>query len=295
MTLNEPQVFIGAGHDEGRHAPGDRLRFREVLRAGHHALLAHGRSVQAIRAASPGPAKIGFAPVGLPRLPVTDAPADVAAARNSTFQVWGRSAWTNTWWMDPVFRGHYPEDGLALYGADAPVPAANDLEIISQPLDFLGTNIYQGTPVRAGATGAEIVEHPVGHPITAFEWAVTPSAAYWGPRFFHERYKLPIVITENGISCRDWIALDDQVHDPDRIDFTARHLLELRRAINDGIPVSAYFHWSFIDNFEWGHGYKHRFGLVFCDYPSQRRVIKDSGRWYARVIASNGGTILSPS
>jgi beta-glucosidase len=294
MTLNEPQVFIGAGHDEGRHAPGDRLRFREVLRAGHHALLAHGRSVQAIRAASRQPARVGFAPVGLPRLPASDSPADVAAARASTFEVWGRSAWTNTWWMDPVFLGRYPEDGLALYGADAPMPEASDLEVIAQPLDFLGTNIYQGTPVRAGANGAELVEHPVGHPITAFEWAVTPSAAYWGPRFFFERYKLPIVITENGISCRDWLALDGKVHDPDRIDFTARHLLELRRAIGDGVPVDAYFHWSLIDNFEWGHGYKHRFGLIFCDYPTQRRVIKDSGRWYADVIASNGASLPEP-
>jgi len=292
MTLNEPQVFIGAGHDEGRHAPGDRLRFAEVLRAGHHALLAHGRSVQVIRALSKRPARIGYAPVGMPRLPQSDAPADVDAARNETFRVWGRTAWTNTWWMDPVFLGHYPEDGLRLYGADVPKFSAADLELIHQPVDFCGVNIYQGTPVRPSADGgAEAVPHPVGFPITAFEWPVTPSAAFWGPRFFYDRYKKPIVITENGMSGRDWVALDGRVKDPDRIDFTARHLLELLRVIRAGVPVDAYFHWSFIDNFEWGHGYKHRFGMVFCDYQTQRRVIKDSGHWYSRVIASNGSSI----
>jgi beta-glucosidase len=291
MTLNEPQVFIGAGHHEGRHAPGDRLRFQEVLLAGHHALMAHGRAVQAIRASSKQPARVGFAPVGLARYPVSDKPEDIAAARESTFSVWGETAWTNTWWMDPVFFGQYPEDGLRLYGSAAPKTKAGDLELISQPIDFFGTNIYQCTPVRAGAAGPEVVEHPTGAPITAFEWYVTPAGAYWGPRFFYERYKKPIVITENGISCRDWVALDGKVHDPDRIDFTARHLLELRRAIRDGVDVEAYFHWSFIDNFEWGHGYKHRFGLVFCDYPSQKRVMKDSGEWYARLIESNGALL----
>ena len=291
MTLNEPQVFIGAGHHEGRHAPGDKLRFQEVLLAGHHALMAHGRAVQAIRASSKQPARVGFAPVGLPRYPASDRPEDIAAARASTFTVWGESAWSNTWWMDPVFFGQYPEDGLKLYGAAAPVPKAGDMELIAQPVDFFGSNIYQGTPVRAGEAGPEIVPHPTGHPITAFEWYVTPQAAYWGPLFFYERYKKPIVITENGISCRDWIALDGKVHDPDRIDFTARHLLELRRAIADGVDVEAYFHWSILDNFEWAHGYKHRFGLVFCDYPSQKRVLKDSGEWYARVIESNGAVL----
>jgi beta-glucosidase len=145
--------------------------------------------------------------------------------------------------------------------------------------------------VRAGKDGPEVVKPPVGSPITAFEWAVTPDCAYWGPRFFYERYRKPIVITENGISCRDWVALDGKVHDPDRIDFTARHLLEVARAIGDGVPVEGYFHWSFIDNFEWAHGYKHRFGLVYCDYPTQTRILKDSAHWYARVIASNGATL----
>jgi beta-glucosidase len=253
--------------------------------------MAHGRAVQAIRASSRLPAQVGFAPVGMPRLPASSSRADLDAARESTFEIWGRTAWTNSWWMDPVYLGGYPEAGLSLFGADVPEILAGDMELIAQPLDFFGANIYQGVPVRSTPNGPEIVPHPVGHPITAFEWAVTPSAAYFGPKFFYERYKKPVVITENGISCRDWVALDGGVHDPDRIDFTARHLIELSRAMADGVRVDGYFHWSFIDNFEWAHGYKHRFGLIFCDYATQRRIIKDSGKWYSRVIASNGRSL----
>ena len=292
MTLNEPQVFIGAGHAEGRHAPGDQLRFAEIVRASHHVLLAHGLSVAAIRARARKPCRVGFAPVGLVKYPASDRPEDIDAARRATFAVDTPTAWTNAWWMDPVFLGRYPEQGLELFGGDLPRGADADLKTIQQPLDFFGVNVYQGTPTRAGRDGApELLAHPVGFPITAFEWGVTPQAMYWAARFFHERYAKPIVVTENGISCRDWIAVDDQVHDPDRIDFTTRYLRELERAIDDGVPVEGYFHWSIMDNFEWAHGYKHRFGLTFVDYATQRRVLKDSAHWYREVIASNGRSL----
>jgi beta-glucosidase len=294
MTLNEPQVYIGAGHHEGRHAPGDRLAFKEVLLAGHHTLLAHGKSVQAIRAATKQPCRIGYAPVAMSKMPLDpSSAADIAAARTQMFSVSQETAWTNTWWMDPVFLGKYPEDGLRFFGNNAPEPRPGDLETMAQPLDFCGVNIYQGQYVRAGKDGTpEELAMPVGAKLTAFEWYVTPEAMYWGPKYLHERYGKPIVITENGISCRDWVSLDGKVHDPQRIDFTQRHLREGARAIADGVPLEAYFHWSFIDNFEWAHGYKHRFGLIFCDYDNAAaRTVKESGRWYAEVIASNGATL----
>lgn len=294
MTLNEPQVYIGAGHHEGRHAPGDRLAFKEVLLAGHHTLLAHGKSVQAIRAASKQPCRIGYAPVGQPKMPVDpSSAADIAAARQLTFSVRAETAWTNTWWMDPVFLGHYPEDGLRLFAKDAPEPRAGDMELIKQPLDFFGVNIYGGQYVRAGANGEpEEVPMSLGAKLTAFEWYVTPESLRWGPRFFHERYGQPIVITENGLSNRDWIAKDGHVHDPQRIDFTQRYLLEAAAAIADGVPFEAYFHWSIIDNFEWAHGYKHRFGLIYCDYDNgNQRTLKDSARWYSEVIRTNGESL----
>src|SRR5262252_862930 len=277
MTLNEPQVFIGAGHLEGRHAPGDRLAFAEVLRLGHHALLSHGRAVQVLRTSAGRDAKIGFAPVGLGKLPATADLQDIEAARRAMFAVNVRTSWTNAWWMDPVFLGRYPEDGLRFYGADAPEVRPGDLETIAQPVDFFGVNIYEGQYFKAGPNGEpEQVPVPVGHPITGFNWNVTPDAMYWVTRFFHERYKKPLVITENGLSCRDWISLDGKVHDPGRIDFTARYLTELHRSIAEGVPVLGYFHWSILDNFEWAEGYKQRFGLVFVDYPTQRRIPKDS-------------------
>ena len=293
MTLNEPQVYLGAGHFEGRHAPGLQLTFKEILLGGHHTLLAHGKAVQAIRARSKQPCRVGYAPVAMSKMPLDPQSAvDIAAARQQMFSVATETTWTNTWWMDPVFLGTYPEDGLRLYGSKAPTPRAGDLELISQPVDFCGVNIYQGQYVRAGADGTpQEVPMPPGAKLTAFDWYVTPEAMYWGPKFLHERYGKPIVITENGISCRDWVSKDGQVHDPQRIDFVHRHLLEGARAIADGVPLEAYFHWSFIDNFEWGYGYKHRFGLIHCDYETGQRTIKDSGRWYARVIETRGASL----
>lgn len=297
FTLNEPQVYIGFGHLEGKHAPGDTLPLSQMLLAGHNTLLAHGKAVQALRAAARQPLRIGFAPVGMPWHPVTDSPEDVAAARTATFTVRDKNSWNNAWWMDPVFRGEYPAQGLEFYGRDVPTVRAGDMEIISQPLDFFGVNIYQSTPGRASASapGFERVEMPTGHPLTAFNWPVTPQALYWGPRFFHERYGKPIVITENGLSCRDWVSLDGGVHDPARIDFTTRYLRELHRAIADGVDVNGYFHWSILDNFEWAAGYRERFGLIHVDYGTQVRTPKDSAAWYRKVIESNGATLFSSS
>ncbi len=292
ITLNEPQVFIGMGHHEGTHAPGEKLRFCEILQAGHHALLAHGKAVQVIRAQS-SRAQVGFAPVMMPRLPATGTEADVAAARRATFAVYLRNAWAHSWWIDPVFFGRYPEDGLAFYGRDAPRVGADDFRIIAEPVDFLGLNTYQGLLVEAdGADGFRDVPFAAGYPRTAFNWPVAPESLYWGPRFCHERYGKPIIVTENGVSCRDWPSLDGQVHDSARIDFTRRYLQALHRAIQDGADVRGYFHWSVMDNFEWAEGYKERFGLVFVDYQTQQRTLKDSAHWYRRVIESNGQVAL---
>jgi len=292
MTLNEPQCFVGLGHQTGRHAPGDRLGFTEVLRAAHHALLAHGRAVQTIREHAKAAPIVGYAPVGQTRVPATDDPADIEAARRSMFSVEQRDCWNDTWFMDPVLLGRFPEDGLALFGDAVPTITDDDLATMCQPLDFLGVNIYSAQRIRAGRDGApERVPHPVGHPMTAFKWFVVPEILYWGPRFFHERYDLPIVVTENGISCTDWIALDGRVHDPQRIDYVRRHLLNLERAIDDGVPVRGYFLWSIMDNFEWAEGVKERFGIIYVDYPTQERVLKDSAHWYRDVIATNGARL----
>jgi beta-glucosidase len=194
--------------------------------------------------------------------------------------------------MDPVLLGHYPEDGLKLFDDAVPQIREGDMETICQPLDFLGVNIYRGEKVRAGEEGQpEDVELPTGHAQTAFYWPVTPEALYWGPKFLWERYKLPIVITENGMANVDWVSLDGKVHDPQRIDFLNRCLLELQKACNDGINLRGYFLWSIMDNFEWAEGYRQRFGIIYVDYPTQKRILKDSAYWYKEVIVSNGGVL----
>jgi beta-glucosidase len=293
MPLNEPQVFLGAGLIQGRHAPGDKLRFAEFLHAVHNTLLAHGRAVQALRAVVKG-AKIGTAQAGYNYVPATDGADDLKAARARYFATADDSYKQNAWWLDPLVLGKYPEDGVKLYGASMPVIGASDMAVIKQPLDFLGVTLYSADPVRKGKDGKpEVIPWPFGYPITGFEWAVTPSILRLIPTWLHERYKLPIAVVENGLATRDWVAADGAVHDQPRIDFTARYLRELANAIAAGVPVEAYFHWSILDNFEWAEGYKHRFGLVYVDYATQKRTVKDSGHWYREVIATNGRAALA--
>jgi len=292
MTINEPQVFINHGYHNGTHEPGLELPFPDVLRAAHNTLLSHGKSVQTIRAYSKTKCRVGLAPVGVVFIPETDSPEDVAATRRAMFSVINKDVWNNTWWMDPIFSGRYPEDGLKLFGSDIPLIHSQDMATIHQPLDFFGVNIYRGETVRSGVDGQpEIVWEPDGFPLTAYHWGVTPKTLYWGPKNFWEKYKLPIYITENGMANVDWIALDGKVHDPQRIDFLNRYLLQLCKASKEGVDVKGYFQWSLMDNFEWASGYRERFGLVYIDFPTQNRILKDSAFWYKNVIASNGASL----
>lgn len=291
MTLNEPSVFVAVGHEEGRHAPGLKLPFDQILRMSHNVLLSHGKAVQVLRAAS-SDAQIGAAIVSKVGIPVSESTEDIEAARRFTFDVVAQDMWHHNWWSDPMLRGEYPADALALYGDLMPEIKSGDMETIHQPLDFYGMNVYNGIYIRQGANGQpEVQGQPDGFPITAFHWPVTPEALYWGPRFLWERYQLPIVITENGLSSLDWVATDGKVHDPQRIDFTRRYLRHYQKAAADGVALHGYFHWSVMDNFEWAEGTKHRFGLIHVDYQSGKRTIKDSGYWYRDLIASNGDSL----
>jgi len=162
---------------------------------------------------------------------------------------------------------------------------------IQQPLDFYGCNIYRGIPIRAGeAGGLEVVPPPQGGPRTTMRWPVNPECLYWGPRFFHERYGLPVYVTENGVASMDWVGTDGSVSDGARIDFLRQHLGELSRAVAEGVDVRGYFHWTIMDNFEWAEGYQQRFGLIYVDYQSQKRVLKESAHWYGSLLRS-GGTL----
>jgi beta-glucosidase len=191
-----------------------------------------------------------------------------------------------------VLLGHYPEEGLRTYAGQFAEPPAADLELIAQPLDFFGANIYSAGMVRAGDGGEPVpIPDSLGIGRTQFGWPVTPDALYWGPKFFYERYGKPVVITENGLALSDWVHADGQVHDPQRIDFLRRYIGAFRRAAEDGVDAAGYFQWSLMDNFEWAEGYRYRFGLVHVDYATQARTPKDSAAWYRTVIASNGESL----
>ena len=305
MTINEPHIFLGPGEREGFHPPGNKLGHRERLLAAHHALMCHGRAVQVIRARTRRACEVGWAPIGRVKVPwhpgIFDGAggdgeptaADVEAARTRQNAVPAKDFWNNAWLADPVILGRYPEDGLRLYGDDAPRPLPGDMELINQPIDFYGANIYDAEVFRAGPDGQpEHVPFPAGHPQNALRWYLIPEALYWGPRFLYERYGKPIYITENGMTNLDWVDADGVVRDPQRIDYTRRYLRQLRRAALDGTTrVGGYFHWSLLDNFEWQCGYRERFGLIHVDFETLRRTPKESARWYAGVIASNGASL----
>ncbi|MGB5260904.1 MAG: GH1 family beta-glucosidase [Gammaproteobacteria bacterium] len=294
ITLNEPQCFIGMGHLDGTHAPGLEMGLAEVLLAAHHTLLAHGQAVQVIRARAKLSPLISAAQATLISIPASDRPEDIAAARTSMFAIREKKLFNNSWFSDPMILGHYPGDGIELFESALPDITGNDLATIHQPLDFYGTNIYSGHYVRATPAGDFEQETDRDLPETAMGWPVTPEALYWGPRFLHERYQLPIVITENGMASDDPVERG-RVHDQQRIDFLQQYLQQYSRAIADGVPALGYFLWSIMDNFEWAEGYAKRFGLIHVDYASQQRTLKDSANWYRQVIATNGENLARES
>lgn len=294
FTLNEPQCFVGLGFGNGEHAPGVKAPIRDTFEMAHNVLKAHGRAVQMLRTHGRQPLTIGYAPTASMRYPATETAEDIEAARQELFSLsddvknW---YWNVSWWSDPVILGKYPEEGLVKYEPYLPKITEEDMRLISQPIDVYGQNIYNGQCVRMGKDGRpETVSRFEGFPKTAIDWPVTPECLYWGPKFLYERYQKPIYITENGLSCHDVISLDGKVHDPNRIDFLARYLHELKRAAGE-IDLRGYFQWSLMDNFEWAKGYSERFGLVYVDYPSQKRILKDSAYWYQKIIKENGRTL----
>ncbi|MCR1842298.1 GH1 family beta-glucosidase [Murimonas intestini] len=290
ITFNEPQVFIGCSFIQTVHAPGVRMERRECLQMSHNVLLAHGRAVQALRAEVPG-VQIGYAPTSNAAVPVSESLQDQEAARQAYFATPGGDdwVWSVAWWSDPVLLGKYPEDGMKILEKDMPHVGGDDMKLISQPIDFYGQNIYRGDPVRMGQDGRpEFLKHPAGGPKTAIGWHVNFDCLYWAVKFLNERYKKPIYITENGMSCHDWLSLDGKVHDSARIDYLHRHLLGLRRAAEEGIDIAGYFQWSLMDNFEWSQGYSDRFGLVYIDFATLERIPKDSYEWYRETIHMNG-------
>jgi len=293
ITFNEPQIFVGMGYQDGTHAPGEGLKLSQVLAIGHNVLLAHGKAAQALRSRAKSKPAIGYAVAVSPvAMPATETDEDIQSARQVFFASDRPLSRNNSWWTDPVVLGRYPADCMALFEKDMPRIASTDMAIICQPLDFLGLNVYFGETYKAGPEGVpEVVTYQPDQELSSFGWPVTPESLYWAARFYAERYKLPLLITENGMALEDTISPDGTVHDRQRIEFVKGYLHELQRACNENLDVRGYFLWSLLDNFEWAAGYTQRFGIVHVDYATQQRTVKDSGRWYKDVIASNGAML----
>ena len=291
ITFNEPQCFIGTGYLKAEHAPGLSVPYKDAFQMAHNVLKAHGAAVIAMRKAAKRPIKIGYAPTYSAHFPATESPEDIEAAKKIFFACPKLSKgvlWNAAWWSDPVLLGKYPEDGLKMYRDYLPEITEDDLRLISQPIDFYAQNIYNGSEIKAGENGEPVViEYPKNATRTCMGWPITPKSLYWGPRFLTERYNLPIYITENGAAMPDKLTDDGRVHDDDRIEFLSSYLAELERAANDGVDVRGYFLWSFMDNFEWAKGYEPRFGIVYVDYTTMKRIPKDSLYWYKSYIENH--------
>lgn len=288
FTLNETLCFISLGHAVGVHAPGLQMSEEEVMRCAHNANRAHGYALKILRDTAKQKANVGFAPVGSVTIPVTDAKEDIEAARSEMFRVMKPHYWGNAIWIDPVMRGEYAPELMDYFEEHRIEIKDEDMRLIGGDLDFMGMNIY--TADRYGRNGKADPE--VGFDITAIDWEVVPESLYWGTKFYYERYKKPIYITENGMANTDLISEDGCVHDPQRIEFMRRYLKELYKAKEEGVDIRGYFHWSLMDNFEWAEGYQKRFGLVYVDYKNNcKRIVKDSGKFYADLIKTNGNNL----
>jgi beta-glucosidase len=287
ITLNEPYVSTFMGHETGRMAPGLKDP-RLAWQVSHHLLLGHGLAVPILRANSGPQARVGITLNLTPMYAATASAEDQLAAQI-------RDGKTNRWFLDPVFKGSYPSDLLTLLGDMAPKTEAGDAGIIAAPLDFLGVNNYYRAIISQGPGGIpDGIQQirPEGAEFTEMDWEVYPRGLYDLLTRLHQDYSIPqYFITENGAAFNDTVSADGHVHDPRRVQYLHDYLLQAQAAIAGGVPLAGYFAWSLMDNFEWAFGYSKRFGIVYIDYPTQRRIIKDSGYWYRDTIAANGGNL----
>jgi beta-glucosidase len=295
ITLNEPWVSAWMGYGMGTHAPG-REGTDNALCATHHLLLGHGLALERMRSLGSGDNQLGITLNLAPVRPATEDAADAEAAR----RVDGNA---NRLYLDPIFRGGYPEDMMGHYASESDFAFVKDgdLEKISAPLDFLGVNYYMrhtvvdgqrdsglATAMRFSSVGAATVLPP-GVETTAMGWPVESDGLTELLVRLHEEYTQgPIYITENGRAVYDYVDPEGDVDDVERVAYLEDHFRAAHAAIEQGVNLQGYMVWSLLDNFEWAAGYAKRFGIVFVDYGTQRRIPKMSAGWYKGVIERNG-------
>lgn len=282
MTHNEPWVHAFVGHLYGDHAPGLQ-DLKIALQTTHHMLLAHGLALPCIRKNSKG-SRVGI----VNNLEWIEAaskdPVDIKAASR-------HDGAFNRWFLDPVFYGSYPEDMMNWYGSDVPEILSGDMKIISAPIDFLGVNFYTRRIIAHDNQGNFLnctqVQYPFMRRSDYEEWENNAEGLYRLLIRLKEDYRDPVLmITENGTPLQDKLK-EGLVHDSERIDYLYRHMGAAWQAIEDGVNLKGYFVWSLMDNFEWCLGFTKRFGLLYTDYNTGERTVKDSGYWYSKVCREN--------
>ncbi|HEY2468143.1 MAG TPA: GH1 family beta-glucosidase [Terracidiphilus sp.] len=284
FTVNECTSFVDIGYREGRHAPGLKLPDRQVNQVRHHALLAHGLGLQAIRANASSGTKVGFIDMPQACVPVIETKEHIEAARRATRE-------ENAPFLTAFMEGKYLDSYLEREGPNAPRVEPGDLDAIGSPVDFVGLNVYVPTYVRADGSprGYAVEPWPTSAPRMESDWLFfDPSVMYWAVRNVCDVWKpSAIYITENGCSSADVVTAEGRVEDTDRVMFLRSYITHLHRAVAEGYPVKGMFVWSVIDNFEWDRGFSERFGLYYIDYKTQKRIPKLSAEWYGEVIAAN--------
>ncbi|MFI5352237.1 MAG: GH1 family beta-glucosidase [Candidatus Binatales bacterium] len=283
MVFNEPWVFTILGYLAGMHAPG-RNEPGQALNATHVVNLAQGLGVRAIRDRGHHPEAVGTAfsmsPIH-PQNPGLKEDRDAAERWHGFY---------NLWFLETVMNGRYPEVYLSGKFEDRVDVQPGDLETIKAPLDFVGINLYTRQIVAHEPTDTNLGAKQVradAKEVTDFGWEVYPKALSEMILRITKDYKLPIYVTENGCSYGDGPGPDGAVRDERRVRFLRRYIAEVSRAIAQGADVRGYFTWTFTDNFEWAEGFAQRFGIVHCDFPTQKRIVKQSGRWYSQLARSN--------
>jgi beta-glucosidase len=284
-TLNEMASFIEHGYGIGIFAPGLKLPRDRLAQARHHAVLAHGLSVQAIRAKGRAGTKVGPAENLTVALPAFEIPAHIQAAETATREL-------NAAYLTVMMEGRYTDGYLKELGADAPKFPDGDLKTIASPVDFVGINVYVPGPYvisSDAAPGYQVLKLPKSYPHMASTWlTLAPEVLYWAPHHVARLWKPgEIYISENGASSKDKLTKDGEVYDLDRVMYLRNCLTHLQRATSEGVPVRGYFLWSLLDNFEWADGYATRFGVVHVDFATQKRTPKLSAAFYKEVMARN--------
>ena len=278
MPMNEPQCFIMNGYMQGAHAPF-KHNYLALSKLTRICMLAHAESVKAVRKYAKQPVKVGIAMAAGAYVPKDDSPEAIAEARHKSFYA-GLGSMGNRWWSDPIFKG----ETVTAYGVYR--SRKKDMPKIQCDLDFVGVNVYQ--PFQDGSWGNKPQTGIPEDRLTSMGWVIDGRVLYYTIKFFHERYGLPVLVTENGMADRDTVSSDGAVHDPKRIAFIHEYLNGVKQAVSEGIPVLGYQYWSLIDNFEWAEGYDPRFGLIHVDYETQKRTLKDSAYEYKQIIETNG-------